>query len=217
MSTGDSSLLRAFERHAGGPLVGAPVEAEQLDLLRDEKGNLPKNVFALAREQARRPGRPPNAPNKRNDTIAKLVCQEAGDPVLWMARLYAMPLDQLIELLLLAEPAGKQAKRGDIAIKALNLQLAAAKESAGFVHSRKPVDVAVTARLDGVMIMPGRVAPGETLADVTAQQKLLADKIAEGLASGTLAIEDLSGKKLVDGQIVDADWSPVDDDVSGGE
>ena len=114
MSTGPTSLESAAqevidsERESGGGVLGVPTEAEQLDLLRRDDGKLPSNVFQLVRNnaaeaKARGPGRPKGSRNKRSDDLAKLIAHKFGDPVEFQASIYAMPLDQLCELLLVAD------------------------------------------------------------------------------------------------------------------
>lgn len=114
MSTGGNSLERAAqdvidsERESGGAVLGVTADAAQLDLLRGEDGKLPSNVFTLMREQdreqkARGPGRPKGSTNKRNENLAKLIAHKYGNPVEFQASIYAMPLDQLCELLLVAD------------------------------------------------------------------------------------------------------------------
>jgi len=104
-----SSLMKAMAAEAGvtpGSVLGVEMEAEQLDLLRDpETQKLPANVFRLARSRAevRGPGRPKGAVNRKSDQLAKLIVGKYGCPVEGMAAIYAMPLDQLVELLLIAD------------------------------------------------------------------------------------------------------------------
>ena len=114
MSTGGNSLERAAqdvidsERESGGAVLGVAADAAQLDLLRGEDGKLPSNVFTLMREQdreqkARGPGRRKGSTNKRNKNLAKLIAHKYGNPVEFQASIYAMPLDQLCELVLVAD------------------------------------------------------------------------------------------------------------------
>lgn len=101
MSTSGSALAQAVAEQAiGHGLFGTETTAEQLDLLRDDEGRLPTNLFQQVRSRGR--GRPPGSPNKANRKIAQLVCQKFGDPVLELASLGFMPLDQLVESLIAA-------------------------------------------------------------------------------------------------------------------
>lgn len=281
MSTEPSSLAKAFFAEAGEGITGAAVGAEQLDMLRGDDGKLPQNVFQLARQSAqdgsRGPGRPPNARNKRNEQLAKLVVQQHGDPVMAMASMYAMPIDQLIELVLIADSTAEREERllrlidraeemiaelmksitsgaifvgegggvisadridkridavstmlervfdaakalkmkpGDLAIKALNLQLAAARATAEYVHSKKPVEVKADVRTDGVLVMPG--APiGQSFDQKDADIRRASDGIAQMLAKGHIEPAQLAQFRLVDGQLVDAEFEEVDDDEQG--
>lgn len=115
MSSGPTSLERAAQevidsdagRESGGAVLGVPSDAGQLDLLRGEDGKLPSNVFQMVREQERErsrgPGRPKGSTNKRNESLAKLIAHKYGNPVEFQASIYAMPLDQLCELVLVAD------------------------------------------------------------------------------------------------------------------
>ncbi len=90
----------------GGGVLGLPSDPTQLDLLRNDEGKLPANVFRLVRqepEKARGRGRPKDSRNKVSDQLAKLIGHKYGDPVEFQASIYAMPLDQLCELILVAD------------------------------------------------------------------------------------------------------------------
>lgn len=211
-------MMQAMAEQAGiqpGTMLGVETDAEQLDLLRGDDGRLPSNVFQLMRQQAaadekRGPGRRPGSRNKKSDQLAKLIVQKYGDPVEAMAAIYAMPLDQLVELVLVAdgskdredrlivlieqtedlirsiyidrqsvggltdksvdkldamiERVGDMAKvlkskPGELALKALNTQLAAARETALYVHSKRPVAVDVSTRADVILNIPGLTDP----------------------------------------------------------
>lgn len=202
-----SSLMRAMQAEAG-TVLGVETDAEQLDLLRDpHTGKLPSDVFKLARSQAqaRGPGRPKGVGNKKTGQLAKLIVQKYGDPVEGMAAIYAMPLDQLVELLLIADGSkdredhlivlvertqmlvdrlldGEQrvpltdkqvnrltelvdrvgdlakslkTKPGELALKALNTQLAARREVGMYVHSRMPIAIDQNVRADVILNIPG--------------------------------------------------------------
>lgn len=121
MSTDTPAMVKAFAEACGqepGSLLGAEPDSEQLDLIADANdGRLPDDVFrqmrARAREQEgqRGPGRPPGSRNKAHADVAKLICGKYGDPLQFMARVYAMPLDQLTQLLLAAEGVGEREDR----------------------------------------------------------------------------------------------------------
>lgn len=187
----------------GGGVLGVPSDPEQLDLLRDDKGRLPGNVFQLMRAQGRKAGRPPGAGNKRNETLAKLVCNQSGDPVLFMASLYSMPLDQLVELLKLAAPGDGKLKSGDLAVEALKVQLTAAREVSQYVHSKKPVEVQASGSVDFRAIVVGGNAPADPGPQV---QRNLVDAIN----SGVIGERDLAAIRVIDG-----DFHVVDDDDEG--
>lgn len=243
MSTEPSSLEKAFREECGaGAVLGVDSDPEQLDLLRGPDGKLPSDVFRTMRQRSR--GRPAGAGNKRNEKLAKLICQQAGDPVLFMASIYAMPLDQMIELLLIADSTvereerllqlveqteaavakitpilvmqnptsvrdltnlldrvvdiakGLKSRPGDIAVKALNTQLQAAREVAPYVHSKKPVEFEANVKLDGWLVMPPAM-PAQPVEHVL---ETIRDKINDG----TLTPQQLENWRMVDG-----DWSEV--------
>lgn len=205
------------EKRAQVGLFGVDADAEAIDALRDAKGNLPKDVFRLMRQQpgeGRGRGRPKGAGNRRNEQLARLIVHRFGDPVEAMASLYAMPLDQLVELIKIVDP-GKDGKAGDIAIKALNVQLAAAKATSEYVNSKKPVEATLNVKSDGVLVFPGGVAGSfEQLDDASRGAAAL---IQDALKSGAVTADMLAGMRLADGRIVDAEWSEADDDEDGDE
>lgn len=221
MSSDATSLekaARAVQSDAvdGGSLLGADTSPEQLDAFRDEQGALPKNVFQLARQQEgegkRGPGRPAGSRNKRSDDLARLVAHKYGDPVEFMASLYHRPTDQIVELLKIADP-GKDSKRGDIAVKALNIQLSAAKGVAEYVHSKKPTEHVIDNRADAVIVMPG--VGGGSFEQLDEDTREASKIIAAALSSGAITAQDLIGMKLVEGQLVEGEYTEVgaDDDA----
>lgn len=258
-----SSLERAFRAEASEDAVlGAARSAEQLDMLRGEDGKLPQNVFRLVREaeqaERRGPGRKPGSRNKRSDDLARLIVHQHGDPVMAMASLYSRPLDQLIELVLIADSTAEREERllrlidraetmidtmmglvrtgavpsekidkvtsildrvfdaakalkmkpGDLAIKALNLQLAAAKSVAEYVHSKKPVEANVNLGVDGVIVMAG--APQASFDQHDAATRMAADAIAGMLRDGRIEPEQLANYQFVEGEFVEV--ADADDD-----
>jgi len=268
MSSEPSSLESAFRRAAveSPGLFGVGGDAMQIDNLRGEDGKLPSDVFRLMRQDAaasRGRGRPKGAGNKRNEQISKLIIHKYGDPVEAMAALAMMPLDQLVELLLIADGTMErqreldqltrdlgqsirdlikahgnhatgqtidrladacealesvarrsQGKPGDIAIKALQTQLAAMKGAGEYVHSKKPVEATINVKSDGVLVFPGGVAGDFNQLDE--KTRAAAGLIESALASGQIDADQLAGMRLVDGQLVDAEWSEVDDGEDQG-
>lgn len=201
MSTEPSSLEKSFRAVTGDSIVGN-MEPEQLDLLRDQHGRLPSDVFRQIRQRGR--GRPPNARNKRNDDLAKLIAQQHGDPVLFMASLYSTPLDQLVELMIIADPGSKSAKIGDVVSKAMAIQLAAAKSVAEYTHSKKPVQAEIKVGVDGVIVMPGAQTLGQH--PVTQVLQNTVDAINVG---------KVDPAQLKDLRIVDGEWENLDGDDDG--
>jgi hypothetical protein len=209
MSSKASSLESSFRDACGQSIVGPSIAPEQLDAFRDDRGELPRNVFQLARQKAA--GRPPGAKNKRNDVLAKLICQQHGDPVQYMASLYSMPLDQIIDLVKLASPGSGKAVSGDLAIRALGVQLAAAKEVAQYVHSKKPVEANVNVKSDGTILMGGAVTSAEWQGGQGPVGEVLR-QIESAVKSG-----DIDASRLSDIRIVDAEYHVVGDDDDDGD
>jgi hypothetical protein len=260
------SLERAFRAEGGDTLIGAPVDVEQLELLRDPAtGRLPANVFQIARAQGRvGAGRPKGVGNKRNVTLAKLICNQFGDPVMAMASIYARPIDQLIELILVADSTAEREQRlldlvdrtedlvkaalrdpllllsdrkleqltglldrvldaakalkmkpGDLAIKAINLQLTAARAVAEYVHSKKPVEANLNISSSGVIVMPPpQPSAGAGSPDVI---KLASEKISDMLANGRIEISQLADLRMENGLLVDAEWEEAGDGEIDGD
>jgi hypothetical protein len=87
-----------------GTMTGVDASAEQLDLLREADGRLPTDIFRRMRENADRGvGRPAGAGNRKTKELAKLIVHKYGDPVEAMASIYSKPLDQLCEMLMIAD------------------------------------------------------------------------------------------------------------------
>lgn len=244
-------------REAG--VLGGALAPAQLDLLREDDGRLPDNVFQLARaEEAKRPGRPKGSRNKRSSNLAAVLQAKYSDPVEFQASVYDMPLDQLCEALLIAdgtvarqrkldamllalservdeltgeakrrgvpiesierlaeacealEGAARrsQGKPGDVALKALNLQLQAARTVAEYVHSKKPVEAVVRHQADAVLMMPAAQG-GAAFDAVDETTRMAGDLLAKALASGQLTGSDIVGLRLHDGQLVDAEFEEV--------
>lgn len=218
MSSKPSSLEAAardvFDSEAGGAgLMGAATEAAQLDLLRDKRGNLPANVFTLVRqepEKARGPGRPKGSRNRAGGDLAKLLATKGySDPVEFMASLYTMPTDQVVELARIANP-GKADKHGNLFLKALNIQLAAAKSVAEYWHSKKPVEAKVEFADIPTIVMPGAAA---SFAETDQVSRLAGELLAAGLTRGKIMPADIAGLEFRNGQfMVDGKFVDVDDD-----
>lgn len=128
MSTGGSSLARALHSETEAhqlSLLGADASPADIDALRGENGRLPVDTFRRMRAQKTgKPGRPLGAVNKRSEALAKLVIHEFGDPVLGGASLYAMPLDQLCEMLQVADGSMERAEQTQELTEALSGQVA---------------------------------------------------------------------------------------------
>lgn len=252
---------------SGTGVLGVPSEAGQLDLLRDADGKLPSNVFTLVRqepEKARGPGRPKGAKNKRSAGLSELIKHKYGCPVEFQASLYAMPLDQLCELILVADGTidrrnqldamlvdlvgavrlvarearlggahnGSLAaegidrladacealenvakagagKPGDVAIKALNLQLAASRVVSEYTDSKKPAEVKVEFDAIPTILMPGGGA-GADFDQQDAVTRLAGGLLAKALRQGRIEAQDIIGLEFRDGQfVVDGEFVEV--------
>ncbi len=114
MSTDVSSLEAAVrETVIGAGFFGAETTAEQLDLLRDDDGRLPQSAYRQVRSG---PGRRPGSTNKLNKKIAQMVVQVHGDPVMELASIGFMPLDQMVEMMIVATGQSKiEEKLSDMA------------------------------------------------------------------------------------------------------
>lgn len=252
-SSQPSSIEAAFRDQCGGSILGVDASPEQLDLLRGDDGKLPQDVFRKMRVQERTgPGRKPGSRNKANADLAKLICQQHGDPVLFMASVYSRPLDQLVELMLIADSTaereerllevvdkidekmkfltpllvmndpkivnnitnlldrlvdiakGLKSKPGDIAIKALNTQLAAAKSVAEYTHSKKPVEIDANVKLDGMIVMPP-ASPGDGMAQML-------QNVAKAINDGTIDPLQLADMRLIEGEFVEVRAEEDDED-----
>jgi hypothetical protein len=200
MSTKSGALERAFRGEVdSGAVLGMPNDPAQLDLLREDNGNLPKNVFQIARQKG--VGRPQGAKNKRNESLAKLVCQQHGDPVLFMASLYSMPLDQVVELMKIAAPGSGKAPAGDLAAKALAVQLQAAKEVSQYVHSKKPIEANVNVHEDFRAIFVG-----------SSPEQIALQRAHDAVNSGMVSREQITGMRIIEGE-----FSVVDEDEDEAE
>ena len=203
MSTSAGGLERAFRDHASGNILGADVTPAQLDAFRDPSGKLPADVFRLAR--ALGSGRPLGAKNKRNAVLAQMICQEAGDPVLFMARLYAMPLDQVVDLVKAASPGSGKAPPGDLAIRALRVQLQSAKEVAQYVHSKKPVEANVKLGVDARVIIASSGSGGANPIEHVMRN------MADAINDGTIPASQIGQIRIVDG-VLRTDSDQTDDE-----
>lgn len=202
------AALATGDEADGGGLFGGALDVAALDGARDAKGNLPDTLFRDIRAVEKRGrGRPKGSTNRKARDLQKLLAERGTDPVILMHDIANMPLDVMLETMLIAEHqaygdrnAPQFMKRGELAIKAMNLKLAAAREVAPFVHSKKATQVEATVRTDGVLIMADVSRAndsGEAAQAVNAAGELL----AQALAKGMLDLRDLSGLQLINGQL----------------
>lgn len=190
----EGSLGRAFRAVTDGSAVaGVPVEPSLLDGMRGDDGRLPADTFRQLRRGYSGRGRPPGAGNKRNQKIAQLVCQEAGDPVLFMASLYRMPLDQLVELLRLADDSAAMEER--LYRLAENIEADIAK-LAGKGNLTKAEGQLVERLVDrlGDIAKVLRVKPGDLAVKALALQKQAAAEVATYVHGRQPVSIDVKGK-----------------------
>jgi hypothetical protein len=150
------------------PLPALP-DAHDLEACRGPDGR-------LDHVQVRRfgAGRPKGARNKRSEQLGRLVIQQHGDPILFMASIYGRPLDQVQAL--------AACSRKD----ALQLQIMAAREVAPFVHGKMPVAVDLAVRGDMVLAIEGLTHSAEAMAELVNGEFVEVEETAEncGFLSG---------------------------------
>lgn len=200
MSTGPSALMAALVDEAGEEPGGRFfVNAQQLDMLRDDKGRLQPNALRVARSG---PGRRPGSANKANKQIAKWFIGKYGDPLDVLGEIMVMPLDVLYEQMVLAQ-GGEQKTKRLTGKDAFDLKMRAVNEALPYIHGKQPLNVNVTGKADAVLFIPGINAPeGFGREDLEAAvQRLGPDAIS------------VEGIHLPDGRVVqEADFEPVEDD-----
>jgi len=89
----DDTQEETAPRDGGAGVLGAPTDPRQLDMLADEKGQMPANVLQIARanhakaksDEPRGPGRPKGSRNKRTQALEALIPHKYGDPVEFQA------------------------------------------------------------------------------------------------------------------------------------
>lgn len=192
MSSGPTSLEAAHAEvidksdapaESGGGVLGLASDPQQLDLLRDDQGKLPSNVFRLVRQEpqkARGPGRPKDSRNKVSDQLAKLIGHKYGDPVEFQASIYAMPLDQLCELILVADGTMQRREQLDEMLLDLAARIRDLARSDKDAESRKSIDRLADAceALESVA-RAGAGKPGDIAIKLLNLQLLAASRVSE--------------------------------------
>lgn len=122
-------------------------------------------------------------------------------------------IDRLADACEALESAARSraAKPGDVPIKALNIQLAAAKAVAEYVHSRMPTKQEIKTNADAIIVMPGSGGAGG-FEELDADTRRAAEIIGAALTKGQIQAADLAGLRLVDNQLVDAEFTPADEE-----
>ena len=194
-----SGLDRALSEAAGQPegTIARPLHglpgAEQLELLRDEHGNLPKNVFALARKQ----GRPLGARNKRDQDLAKYIVEKYGDPVDAVGRVVEMDWQTLRDLWVQAqrsEDKSKPVRIRDVA----EFWLKCVQELMDRVHGKAVQRLEVEGKVDGFIFAP-QLLPKGSVSDATLMEFMQR-------MQGTVHADDI---KLLEAEIRDGQFVEV--------
>lgn len=128
-------------------------DAEQLDLLRDERGVLPNDALRTLR-QRQGPGRRPGSQNKASKDIAKYFVGKYGHPLDALGQIMTTPTDVLVEQLKLAQ--GGEAKHKPVrAMDAMMLRIKAADIALPYIASKQPMAVDLTVHRDVLLNIHG--------------------------------------------------------------
>lgn len=122
-----------------GPLLPLR-EAEQLDLLRDQTGQVDRAALPSA---PRGRGRPAGATNKRTEEVRRYLLSRYAHPLEVLAQIYSRPVDALA------------AELGCTRVEALAAQVKAAAEVAPYVEGKMPVAVDMAVRGDFTLAIEG--------------------------------------------------------------
>lgn len=196
MSTKPSSMMGALQDAAGDNAVEHRAffpANEQLDMLRDAKGKLPKDALRQVRIANRGRGRPPGARNKRSDDVAKYFIHKYGDPIDALGEIITSDVDVLYEQMVLAQ-GGEDARKRLTGKDALAFRLSAIAEVMPYIHQKRPIAIDANVKADAVIFIPGLNAP---LGFTTGQLQQAAEML------GAEAIE-AQGIRLVDGTLIEA-------------
>lgn len=138
-------------------------DPHQLDMLRNEKGQLPRDALQTARRHG--PGRPLNSRNKRNKDVARYFIGKYGDPLDALGEIMTMPLDVLREQLVLAQ-GGEASKSHPVrAVDVMNIKMNAIVDALPYIHGKQAIAVNVNKRTDAIILIPGLNAPGDIALD----------------------------------------------------
>lgn len=202
MSSERSALVDGLCDAAGAEPGEFFAGADQLDLLRDDKGKLPKDALRQARKG---PGRPAGSKNRRQKDIANWFIQKFGDPLHALGEIMTMPLDILYEQMVLAQ-GGEHPKKKLTGKDALQLKMAAMNDVVPYIHGKKPITIDRTGNPDAVIIIPGMNAPlGDTGVLSDAIEKLGLDSIGEN------AIITVDGREVTQEELLAIGQAEADD------
>lgn len=204
MSSKPSAMLQVMQEASESEANQFFPDATQLDLLRDEKGNLPPDALRQLRAQQGR-GRPRGARNKRNEKIAKWFIAQYGDPLVALGEIMNTPVDVIYEQMILAQ-GGEQKGKRVTGRDAMEFRKSAILDVLPYIHGKQPIAVDFTGKADAVIFIPGLNAPAGFTHD---QLRDATEKL------GVEAIE-AAGIRLDDGSLLAAP-SSFGDDGEGGE
>ena len=165
MSSEQSALMRAMEEESGENAFDFLPSSRQLDLLRDERGNLPKDALRQVRQAQRNgPGRPKGAGNKRTEKVAKWFVAHYGHPLAALGEVINTPPDVLYEQMILAQ-GGEWKNKRVTGKDAMEFWLTCVKEALPYVEGKQPIAVDVSGKADAVIFIPGLNAPANFSAE----------------------------------------------------
>jgi hypothetical protein len=209
MSTGASSLVSSMQDEAGSARSDFSYmpDPEQLDLLRDDHGNLPKDALRRVRAAKGR-GRPKGAKNRKSQQLAKYFIEKYGDPLDALGEIINTPIDLIYEQMVLAQ-GGEFKNKRVTGRDALEFRQRAIMDVMPYIHGKQPIAIDVNGKADAVIFIPGLNAP-----DGFTKNQL--QQAVEALGVG--AIEQY-GIRMLDGTLLEppskAEAAAPDDE--GGE
>lgn len=191
----DRHLAAAAEQPEGQiarPLHGMP-GAEQLELLRDKDGNLPKNVFQITRGR----GRPLGARNKRDQDLSAYIVHKYGDPIDAIGNVMTMDWQTLRDLWVQAqrsEDKSKPVRIRDVA----EFWLKCVQELMDRVHGKAVQRLEVDGKVDGFIFAP-QLLPKGAVSDAALMEFM-------GRMQGVVRAEDI---KLLEAEILEGSSAEV--------
>lgn len=137
-------------------------------------------------------GRPKGSRNRRTQQLAKLIDSQCGNPVMAMARIYAMPVEALAKRL------------GCKLLEAAELQLKAANQVAPYTDQKQPTAIEAPA---------GAVLPLVVMGDVARAEDGQVDVEALMAAPIEVIPHNVSDQPLIDADQAATDGEATDEDA----